>query len=112
MINHLADQAQALKPGHCLSVQPWQIKRLALMQSWVPEVQLRHPTEIILGGIMGSAYDYTYWDTLSTGGIVIARFTPPLDSSTGMRGWVEADRQHYFERRPDGLYQLKSHPQP
>ncbi len=59
------------------------------------------PADWILEGIIGAAYEFSYYRNTETGNIVFRRWQEPLQPESGVRHYVSADRREYFvEYRP------------
>src|SRR5258708_2779873 len=100
----LARLIAELKPG-----QQTRISRF-LMRDIEPIASLYDQwssADSIMENIVGSAYEFRYWEDLMSGDTVFERLRKPLDDN--LRTYVSPDRRHLFTKRPDGFYESDNH---
>lgn len=59
----------------------------------------------ILEGVIGSAFEFSHRQDPITGNTIFRRRKKPIESGTGLRTYVSADRRHLFSQREDGLWE-------
>lgn len=99
----LAIEISAIKPGQWYTVNCSELARIApAMQLAGPFGPTWTPAERIMENIVGSAYEFRFWEDHATGNITFERLKQPL--RYGLRSYVSPDRSHFYTRQPDGLY--------
>lgn len=61
------------------------------------------PAERAMENILGSAYEFRFWENRHDGTITFERLKEPLRD--GLRTYVSPDRRRHFQQRPDGFYE-------
>ncbi len=87
-----------LKPGQAKEFSREMMRGVICIPGWSAE-------ETVMENVIGSAYEYEYATDPMRGTTSFKRRPNPLTG--GLRCYVSPDRQHYFNRRPDGLWEVK-----
>lgn len=61
---------------------------------------------MVLESIVGSAYEFWYWEDQMSGNVTFGRLEKPLDD--GRRTFVSPDRRDFYRR--DGIYWIPLQP--
>ena len=93
----IAQIVSLLKPGQAMRVSRYVLLDVACIPGWTPP-------ESVMENIIGSAYEYTFYEDPQTGGIVFHRLREPLKNN--LRTYVSPDRLCYFKKRSDGFYEV------
>lgn len=102
-IKELAHEIQMMKPGHWYTLDRDTLNYVApAMHLKGPLGPIWKPVERIMESIIGSAYEFRFWEDLSTGRTTFERLKQPLRD--GRRTYVSPDRVELFTRTPDGFY--------
>lgn len=93
----LIDLVQRLKPGEHVVIDPREFDfRTDLFGEF-------SPADWVLENIVGSAYEFRYYEHFPTRHVVFERLPKPLDGT--LYSYVSPDRRDFFRQRPDGLYE-------
>lgn len=99
----LARVISALAPGQCYSIDRGELNLAAHSARLAGQMgPVWSPAERIMEAIVGSAYEFRFWEDHAAKTVVFERLQQPLDD--GRRSYVSPDRVDLFARTPDGFY--------
>jgi len=98
-IFEMAMWIRQLKPGEQCKVDRLELRQIA------PPINIGatwEPPDRVMENIIGSAYEFQYWEDRKNGTVYFRRLREPL--TDGRRSYVSPDRRDYFVMGPDGLW--------
>lgn len=99
----LAQKISTIQPGQWYTVARHELARIApAMQLAGPFGPTWAPAERIMENIVGSAYEFRFWEGHAKGNITFERLKQPLRD--GLLSYVSPDRAHLYTRQSDGFY--------
>jgi hypothetical protein len=99
----LVAQIKAMHPGQWLTVSPHVLRELyPPMQMMWPLGPTWSSPERVMEKVIGSAYEYRFWESRETGDVTFERLRAPLKD--GRRTYVSPDRRDRFTCTPDGFF--------
>ena len=101
--DRLTFQVSSMKPGEWLTIDLDSVDGNGRVAPW----REGHwtPCDLILEGIVGSGYEWSWERDLFKSSITFRRRERPTEE--GLRTYVSPDRTHHYQRLPSGLYRLK-----
>ena len=102
LLDLIARKVERLEPGKWIVVS-WALDDL-------PEIQhngaMFTPADRVLENIVGSAYEFSYWQDPENGSVVFHRRSEPVKGA--LRTYVSPDRRDFYDVQVDGLYVRKA----
>lgn len=105
MKQHLTNLVKSLKPGQSIDIDA---NILSEIRSYGYSGGTFHPADQILEGILGSAYEFRYWENEMNRSVTFHRLAAPLNSELGVRSYVSPDRRDRCQKLPNGFFKPKS----
>ncbi len=102
-IYEIAREISRIPPGDCYCVD--EFDRIGLTGGG-SIFKPRSVPEAIMENIVGSSYEFVFWEDPMTQKLVFRRLRTPIPESARLRTFVSADRRQHFTQRPDGLWDL------
>ncbi|AHF94594.1 hypothetical protein OPIT5_29375 [Opitutaceae bacterium TAV5] len=99
----LSNKIAGIEPGQWFTVDRHELERIAPAMSLLGSLgPTWSPAERIMENIVGSAYNFRFWEDPATARITFEHLKHPLRD--GLRSYVSPDRAGLFTRTPDGFY--------